>query len=116
MAVAGLADRGRGALGWPVIAGRRRVVQRVTLACCRGGGCPGAPGAAVGDQRLDVLGRRDLAGRRPAPVPFRPRGPGGFPFVFSPPARPAVFDRCDRRPPAPSSPLTRSPPPFPLPL
>src|SRR5258708_20600518 len=83
MGVGGLADRGRGALGWPVIAGRRRVVQRVTLACCRGGGCPGAPGAAVGDQRLDVLGRGDLAGRRPAPVPFGQRVAGEIHLFFS---------------------------------
>src|SRR5260370_21056229 len=104
MAVAGLADRGRGALGWPVIAGRRRVVQRVTLACCRGGGCPGAPGAAVGDQRLDVLGRGDLAGPRPPPVPFRPRGTGEVHLFFSPADPPCLFDPRNPDRPAPPSP------------
>src|SRR5258708_21338423 len=105
MAVAGLADRGRGALGWPVIAGRRRVVQRVTLACCRGGGCPGAPGAAVGDQRLDVLGRRDLAGRPPPPGPFGPRGPGEVPLVFSAAHAHAILVPTNPDPPRASSPL-----------
>lgn len=57
---------------------------------------PGAPGAAMGDQRLDVLGRRDLAGQRPAPVPFGQRVPGDFHLVFSAADAQCIFEARNR--------------------